>query len=456
MVTKYIFDTSYLFCKKMSISDLLVPNTYKLYVNNVSGPIATDSITNVTSAGTVINNVKINSGMITLNTIPTLDDTQTEILARNNSTGVIVYRDNIVDTSSVQTLTNKSIDSASSTINVNGTNINSLINQDVRTTSSPQFTSETLNKTTNPQLSFVSGSYTTNIAIDTLGAHYFLDSNAGDLCIQNVNSGDIQIGPGTATNAALTVETNGIITTNINSNSFLNLQGNQNGPVTIGAGSSLNNALYIGGQGAAGTQPSFIRSSINGAYLTDTATGDLIFYLTTANAFRFGFTNSANSQMYVNASGVFTNSNITLNSGNLALTSGNIILPTTGGTAANLNFYEEYTDSSFGFAGPWTARNTTLYITRIGKICILQLASLTFTASTATYIASTGTIPSRFNPIAEVEPFVEVYNNSSFALGSATLQTSGGIQIYNGPSGSNFASTGIAGFLGVTICYRVA
>lgn len=65
------------------------------------------------------------------------DNAITNILGLSGTT--VSYKNNIADTSTVQTFTNKTIDSASNTVLVSGTNINSLINQDVRTTASVGF-----------------------------------------------------------------------------------------------------------------------------------------------------------------------------------------------------------------------------------------------------------------------------------------------------------------------------
>lgn len=80
--------------------------------------------------------LRIESGGITNN------NAVTNVLAIDGGNS-LVYKNDLVDTSSAQTLTGKTIDSAANTLEVNGTNINSLIDQDVRTTASPTFAAVT-------------------------------------------------------------------------------------------------------------------------------------------------------------------------------------------------------------------------------------------------------------------------------------------------------------------------
>lgn len=69
-----------------------------------------------------------------------LDNAATDVLALQGTT--LVSKNNVADTSSAQTLTNKTINSGANTIEISsasGANINDLINQDVRSTASPVF-----------------------------------------------------------------------------------------------------------------------------------------------------------------------------------------------------------------------------------------------------------------------------------------------------------------------------
>jgi hypothetical protein len=436
------------------------------YRNNIVDTNSTQTLTNKTlnsASNTLeVNGTNINSLInqavltssspsfvnVTLSSV-NLDNTQTQILALNSTTGLIDYRNNIVDTNSTQTLTNKTLNSASNTLEVNGTNINSLINQAVLTSSSPTFVGETINNSSNPTLTLSDASHSSLIGQDTSGAHFFTNSTAGSLCVQSA-TGNLFLGVAGNTASPVYVVPGGLtVISNINNPSgILNLQSANVGPVAIGDGTG-NIALEIGGSGVVGAHPSFAYATTAAAYTSDYVVGDLLYYQTTANSFRFGFTNAAASQLYINSSGTFCNANLTINSG------ANILLPTAGGTAANLNYYEEYS-SAANATGPFSSgQATTLYIFRIGSICKCMITGLTASATSSTTISISVTIPSRLRPIIGLNMPINVFNNSANVFGSIGITTGGVITIYAGSGTGNFTGSGTAGFLGISVDWVV-
>jgi hypothetical protein len=123
-----------------------------------------------------------------------------------------------------------------------------------------------------------------------------------------------------------------------------------------------------------------------------------------------------------------------------------IQLPTTGGTAASLDYYENYTIATTA-TGPWaSAQNTTLYISRIGALCSCVLTGINAAATTSSVITVTATVPTRLLPIVSgTTSVISGISNSLGVSGSITV-LAGVITIYSGPAGGSFASTGNAGF----------
>jgi len=120
-------------------------------------------------------------------------------------------------------------------------------------------------------------------------------------------------------------------------------------------------------------------------------------------------------------------------------------LPTTGGTASTLNYYEEYEfNTGFNIAG---ASLSTIGIVRIGKLvnmCVKTGVNVTASGSAPFYSATA--LPPRFRPVAALNTFVEIYYNGARSTGVATINSTGIIDIFR-TNGEYFAYGVNAGFI---------
>lgn len=112
----------------------------------------------------------------------------------------------------------------------------------------------------------------------------------------------------------------------------------------------------------------------------------------------------------------------------LITTAAGIKLPTAGGTAATLAYYETGVNATFTLSGPWSAsRSLTCTFYRIGAIVYMLWPDLPGTAvSTATTINSNAEIPARFNSINNSSVPINVYSGLSPSEQSGSLRPSGG------------------------------
>ena len=107
-------------------------------------------------------------------------------------------------------------------------------------------------------------------------------------------------------------------------------------------------------------------------------------------------------------------------------------MPTSGGTATNLNYYEEYTDASFLFAGPWaSAHDTELRIVRIGKVVHITVVGIIQDDNTSAIISSVIAIPTRFRPTETTfGGGIQVVNLGNDVQGWYEVGSGGFIDIY--------------------------
>lgn len=124
-------------------------------------------------------------------------------------------------------------------------------------------------------------------------------------------------------------------------------------------------------------------------------------------------------------------------------TSVGITLPTSGGTASTLNFYEESYSHTVNFSGPWVATQYTIKLTRTGNMVTAHIPEMQ-NASTATLVITMATVfPARFRPTTSyVCISLALLDNSAEKTGVMTIGTGGSLSIGVNAAGSAFSGTG--------------
>jgi len=141
-----------------------------------------------------------------------------------------------------------------------------------------------------------------------------------------------------------------------------------------------------------------------------------------------------------------------------------ILLPTVGGTASPLTFYQELAGTVEIKSASFGANQTVaMHIARIGKVVTMTLEGFVTAGSGfgATFFAFEA-IPTQFRPVLTYEIPIEVVDNGVPCVGFFNLSTAGSITMYRGVVAVNvlgqntFSGTGDTGFTTLTASWIAA
>lgn len=108
-------------------------------------------------------------------------------------------------------------------------------------------------------------------------------------------------------------------------------------------------------------------------------------------------------------------------------TSTGITLPTTGGTATQMNAFEEVTHASV-FTGPFTSGSITMRVKRINNCVSITFPQIQATATSSAIMTASSAIPTRFRPATEQTFGIRGISGGTIQMITARMQTSGVIR----------------------------
>jgi hypothetical protein len=281
---------------------------------------------------------------------------------------------------------------------------------------------------------------------------FFNGSAVGDCCIRQTDTTlSLLMGVGSAT--AQQQITNTAINFRVNPN------------ITSGTNPTL----------TVGTNTVLAQSSAAGTFFTNGNTGDsAISQRDTTKSIRLGVANGSQTSgldisltqvtvnlatlacagsltVAVNATITGTLSSLSLSTGVItagAITATSLTLPTTGGTPAALDYYEDNSTSDFNITvstPDGTNHNLPLRVVRTGKMVVISSAGLSVTSnSAARFVAASGQVPSRWRPQFDLDFIDNVEDNSAPVTGLIAIKANGGVDVGVGLGGGNFTNTGTA------------
>lgn len=451
---------------------------------------------NTDQYGTVIQNI----------TTITADLTALQAEVDNHIASTVAHgvTGNVVGTTDTQTLTHKTIDSAANTVEVGGVNVNSLVNQDVRTTASPNFVSVKLQDLNPTALTFYNGG---GAAYDGIGRdgtgnllyntdapsvpHVFSNGGYEIMRVGQTSAGNgLQFGiPGAhlATDPVISNPAGSLLLSNppgmpriAATTTGVNVTGNlevDSGIITFnvnpsGANQKLLTFYDTGSPGVFNGIGTDTNANITvNVFLPSQAVS---FTSSGLEVFRMG---ANDGLMFSNGTYAPTNPVIKNVSGNLGITCSDatksinigvgganqifvnnlgILLPSAGGTPAPFNHYEQGIITAT-LTGAISA-TMPIRFTRCGDMVNLTWAGVTSAFVTNDLItAPSATIPAHLLPSDLVTGTIFVIDNSTQQLfsGIITIGGLGGFSIYKTSQGASFAGGGNCGFLEGTLTYNL-
>lgn len=145
------------------------------------------------------------------------------------------------------------------------------------------------------------------------------------------------------------------------------------------------------------------------------------------------------------------------NLGNVTFNTG-LYLPTSGGTAALLNYYETET-LSVTWTGVWSVgQGGTIYLTKLGRMVVLHTLQTNAAGNTAALVTTSTLIPARYLPNSGSNIWyheMPVVSNGTIVSGGISISTGGTITIYGTASFGNFPASGSNGVACTSVCWTV-
>lgn len=125
----------------------------------------------------------------------------------------------------------------------------------------------------------------------------------------------------------------------------------------------------------------------------------------------------------------------------------NMYLPTVGGTATALNYYETYTHTT-NMTGAFSLTNVDFVLTRVGNMVTMRYPTKNGTLVSSMPEYAVTVLPARFRPATDLLNIILITNNNTYADGSLIIYADGNIYfMYNTPAPAPF-STGYCGWSG--------